>query len=149
MIKINKIFFVLFITVLFFFGTTLSAQQSDEKNKTAVPDTINKHSSQNPFTEFSIKFQNFEFYRDLNQIKMNIPIDGDPATVWLRTSIALSNFNQNTLNSETPSNLLSPLYQQYLEKSRFDPVRYVLGLAQASAVGYLAYKHIKKYGFLK
>lgn len=149
MIKINKIFVVLLITVLFFFGTTLSAQQYDDKNKTAVADTIKKHATKNPFTEFSIKFRDFEFYRDLNQIKTNIPIDSDPETVWLRTSIAIQNSNRNTLNSETPTNLLSPLYQQYLEESRFDPVRYVLGLAQAGAVGYLAYRHIKKYGFLK
>jgi hypothetical protein len=28
-------------------------------------------------------------------------------------------------------------------------VRYVLGMAQAGAVGYMAYRHIKKYGFWK
>jgi len=147
-IKINKIFFVLFINALLFFSTTLSAQQSDNKNKSAIDDTVKKRITENPFTEFSIKFQDFEFYRDLNQIKTNIPIDGDPATVWLRTSIAIQNLNRDTLNSETPTNLLLPLYQQYLEQSRFDPVRYVLGLAQDGAVGYLAYRHIKKYGYL-
>lgn len=149
MIKINKILLALFFTVLFFFCTILSAQQSGEKHTTTLPDTVKKHSIKNPFTEFSIKFQNFEFYRDLNQIKTNISIDSDPATVWLRTFIALSNFNQNIPDTEPPSNLLSPLYQQYLEDSRFNPVRYVLGLAKASAVGYLAYRHLKKYGFLK
>lgn len=149
MVKISKIFLVLFFAFLFFFSTTLSAQESEDKYKPTVPDTVKKYTTKNPLTEFSIKFQDFEFYRDLNQIKMNVPIDGDPATVWLRTSIALSNFNQNALNSETSTNLLSPLYQEYLEESRFDPVRYVLGLAQASAVGYLAYRHLKKYGFLK
>lgn len=140
---------MLFVNSLFFFSITLFAQQSDDKNKNAVSDTVKKHITKNPFTEFSIKYRDFEFYRDLNQIKMNIPIDGDPATVWLRTSIAIQNLNRNALSSETPTNLLSPLYQQYLEESRFNPVRYFLGLAQAGAVGYLAYRHIKKYGFLK
>lgn len=149
MIKIDKINLVLIIAILLFFNTIITAQQSSEKNKTAIPDTIRKHSSANPVTEFSLKFQEFEFYRDLNNIKLNVPIDGDPATVWLRTFLVLSNSNPNTPNSGAPSNLLSPLYQQYLEETRFDPLRYVLGLAQTSAVGYLAYRHLKKYGFLK
>jgi hypothetical protein len=43
----------------------------------------------------------------------------------------------------------SPLYQQYLRDSEFDMVRYVLGALQAGAVGYMAYRYIKKYGFWK
>ena len=42
-----------------------------------------------------------------------------------------------------------PLYQKYLEDSKFNPFKYALGMMQVGAVGYLAYKHIKKYGFLK
>jgi len=61
----------------------------------------------------------------------------------------LAVYNTNAPGSKNLPYLLSPLYAQYIEDSKFNPVRYVLGMAQLSAVGYLAYKHIKKYGFLK
>lgn len=94
-----------------------------------------------------IKFDEFELQREFNNMKMSVRIDGDPQTVWLRTSIAIS--NSETFGQNFSPHFLSPLEIQYLENSKFDPVKYVLGLAQLSAVGYLAYKHIKKYGFLK
>jgi hypothetical protein len=94
-----------------------------------------------------IKFDEFELQRDFKDMKTSIPIDGDPQTVWLRTSLAISN-SDNTYQNFSPY-FLSPLERQYLEESKFDPVRYALGMVQAGAVGYLAYKHIKKYGFFK
>jgi len=42
-----------------------------------------------------------------------------------------------------------PLYQKYREDSKFNPFRYALGMVQTGAVGYLAYKHLKKYGFFR
>jgi hypothetical protein len=44
------------------------------------------------------------------------------------------------------AHLLDNYHRFYLEDSKIDPVKLVLGMAQAGAVGYLAYKHIKKYG---
>jgi hypothetical protein len=52
-------------------------------------------------------------------------------------------------NQEFSPHFLSPLERKYHEDSKFNPIKYVLGAAQVGAVGYLAYKHIKKYGFLK
>jgi len=86
-------------------------------------------------------------HREFNSIKMNIPIDGDPQTVWLRTSLAIS--TSENINTEFSPHFLSPFQKQYLEDSKFDPIKSILGMAQVGAVGYLAYKHIKKYGFLK
>ena len=94
-----------------------------------------------------IKFDEFELQREFKDMKMRIPIDGDPNTVWLRTSLALS--NTETTDQKFSPHFLYPLEKQYLENSKFDPVKYALGMVQAGAVGYLAYKHIKKYGFLK
>ena len=84
---------------------------------------------------------------NLNNMKMSVPIDGDPQTVWLRTSLALS--KTEITDQKFSPHFLSPLEKQYLEDSKFNPIRYALGMVQAGAVGYLAYKHIKKYGFLK
>ena len=79
----------------------------------------------------------------------NLPPHDNPSTIWLRTELALSSSLLFGEKTETDRHFTSILYQQYLEDSKFDPVRYVLGMAQLGAVGYLAYKHIKKYGFWK
>ena len=70
------------------------------------------------------------------------------STIWLRTNLALST-NMFSQDEDYHQHFLLPLYNQYLEDSKFDPVRYALGMAQLSAVSYLAYRHVKKYGFIK
>lgn len=94
-----------------------------------------------------IKFDEFELQREFKEMKMSVPIDGDPQTVWLRTSLAIAS-TENSNQNFSP-HFLAPLEKQYLQDSKFDPLKYALGMVQAGAVGYLAYKHIKKYGFLK
>jgi hypothetical protein len=85
-------------------------------------------------------------------IAPNIPddilFDDNPSTVWLRTELLIMNNSQSDLG-DINTHFTSPLYQQYLRDSEFDMVRYVLGAVQAGAVGYMAYRHIKKYGFWK
>ena len=93
------------------------------------------------------KLQDFGLYLSLHN-KNNIPINKDPNTQWLWTNAVLSNsyqsFNEEGVDFK---NMLAPQYEEFKENSKFNPIRYVLGMAQLSAVGYLAYKHIKKYGF--
>lgn len=93
------------------------------------------------------KFDEFELHREFKEMKLSIPIDGDPQTVWLRTMFAIS--NSENVNKDLSQHFLYPLERQFLENSKFNLVRYALGMIQVGAVGYLAYKHIKKYGFLK
>ena len=85
-------------------------------------------------------------------IAPNIPddilFDDNPSTIWLRTELLIMNNSQSDLG-DINTHFTSPLYQQYLRDSEFDMVRYVLGAVQAGAVGYMAYRHIKKYGFWK
>lgn len=49
-------------------------------------------------------------------------------------------------DTDVPDNILQPYYNYYLESKSISLLRRVLGIAQLGAVGYLAYKHIKKYG---
>jgi hypothetical protein len=84
-----------------------------------------------------------------NQIPQEVLFDDNPSTVWLRTQLFISNNAEQFGYDEINTHFTSPLYQQYLKDSEFDMFRYVLGIAQASAVGYMAYRHIKKYGFWK
>jgi hypothetical protein len=135
---------------IFLFLTFLSASlfaQVEDTNKILSKDSLKIRFHPNSLNEIQIKFDEFELYRNLYSMNMSVSTDNDPQTVWLRTSIILS--QNNKLQNETPDNLLAPLYNQYLETTKFDQVRYFLGMAQAGAVGYLVYKHIKKFGFYK
>lgn len=95
------------------------------------------------------KLEEFDFYREIFHTSLEIPLDGDKNTVRLRTEMIINqNARLNATRTETELYFLSPLYNKFLEEKKFNPVRYVLGVAQLSAVGYLAYRHIKKYGFI-
>ena len=66
-------------------------------------------------------------------------------SIWLRTRLAVTNsIQQNSF--ESPSYLLQPYYNFYMESKGISLFRRVLGMAQLGAVGYIAYKHLKKYG---
>lgn len=95
-------------------------------------------------------YNEFSFYNKLYFPDTQGMVDKNPNTIWLWTSFALSNSNSyNDQFQENSYQILSPLVQLYLDKSKINPFQYVLGLIQYGAVGYLAYRHIKKYGFLK
>lgn len=113
------------------------------QNNDSLKTNINQHS----LNKIKILFDEFDLHREFNSMKMNVPIDGDPQTVWLRTSLAIS--NTENINQNFSPYFLAPLQRKYYEDSKFDPIRSLLGMVQAGTVGYLAYRHIKKYGFLK
>lgn len=83
----------------------------------------------------------------LQQIPEDILFDNNPSTVWLRTNLLISNSSSEF--GEINTRFTSTLHQQYLRDSEYDMVRTILGTVQAGAVGYMAYRHIKKYGFWK
>ena len=136
------------ILSLLFLCTLISySQQTDNTKLPPKNDSLKIGIIPNSLIQMQIKFDEFELQREFKEMKTSISIDGDPNTVWLRTSLAISNTN-NTYQNFSPY-FLSPLEKQYLEDSKFNPIRYALGMIQAGAVGYLAYKHIQKYGFFK
>lgn len=134
-----KIIFSLLIISSFLYS------QSNDTSKIASGDSSKTKNEINFLNEIQLKFDEFELHRELYNMKPNLSLDDDPETVWLRTSILISQTNNSP--AESPNYLLSPLYNQYIEASKFNLIQYVLGMAQAGTVGYLAYKHIKKYGF--
>ena len=97
---------------------------------------------------FSLVLDDLDFYLELHDLDKTLHLNADPNTTWLWTSYAISSQAafQSNMNFD---DMTLPLYQKYLEDSKFNPFRYALGMMQLGAVGYLAYKHIKKYGFLK
>jgi hypothetical protein len=121
----------LILSFLIILPNHLSAQQEDIFVP-SLPDTVLRYQGIRPY--MNQYYDDFEFYFPFNftVTESEQLIEGDLSTLQLRTELALS-----------------PYYQQYLENSKIDPIRYVLGLAQTAAVGYMAYRHIKKYGFWK
>ena len=101
-----------------------------------------------PPVEFQYNLDEIFIEPLFNQIPDEILFEDNPSTIWLRTEIFISN-NSRSEFGEMNTHFTSSLYQQYLKDSEFDMFRYVLGVAQASAVGYMAYRYIKKYGFWK
>lgn len=111
--------------------------------------SIHFHSTQLNKHPLSL-LDDLDFYLDLQNLNKSFLLNADPNTKWLWTSYAISNSSHEIIHSELNlDNMTQPLYQKYLEDSKFNPFRYALGMMQVGAVGYLAYKHIKKYGFLK
>jgi hypothetical protein len=66
-------------------------------------------------------------------------------SIWLRTRLAVTNSIEQ-YNFESSSSIMQPYYNFYMEGKGISLFRRVLGMAQLGAVGYLAYKHLKKYG---
>jgi hypothetical protein len=90
------------------------------------------------FFNLSHKFEKFKFYKNL--------VDSNSSKLWLKASMEMGNKSPfGKENDLTPSSLHSSLYEQYLEKSKFNALKTALGIIQASVAGYLAYRHIKKW----
>ncbi len=131
--------------VILFILSSIIVYAQDEENKLLLDDSTEIHN--NSLNNLLFKLDEFEFYRDLTEQKRNFNVNPDAAKLWLEASLNLSNDSPfNKQKDYTPEYLHSSLYDQYLEKSKFNIVRTALGMVQLGAVGYLAYKHIKKWG---
>lgn len=99
--------------------------------------------------EIFLHFDQFDFYRDLYRFNLQIPLDQDKNSIKMRTEFIVSQkIKRGSFSDEKSFYFLSPLYNKYKEDSKFNPITYVLGMAQLSAAAYLAYRHIRKYGFI-
>jgi hypothetical protein len=129
--------------------TVLVFSQDYPENYQPPPDSVLRFQGIIPPVEYQYDMSEFYIAPLFNQIPDEVLFEDNSSTVWLRTELLLSNRNMLTENGEVNTHFTSPLYQQYLKDSEFDMVRYVLGTVQAGAVAYMAYRHIKKYGFWK
>jgi hypothetical protein len=124
--------------------------QSEDTIVPSVADTVFRYRGINPIMNFY--YDDYDLYLpfDFSLAESEQLPDGNISNLQLRTEFALSYTTAfSTSSTDEMNHLMLPFYKQYLENSKIDPIRYVLGMAQAAAVGYLAYRHIKKYGFWK
>jgi len=137
------------ILYLFFLLSGVLSAQVEETYQSQLSDSSYRYQGIIPPVEFQYDMNQIFSKPISNQIPEDVLFDDNPSTVWLRTQLLISNNAAQFGYDEINTHFTSPLYQQYLRDSEFDMFRYVLGIAQASAVGYMAYRHIKKYGFWK
>ena len=140
---------IVFVFCTFLITIRIFSQQGNTENVTSE-NSIYKYQGINP--QLNIPSQVFEIDWQLSFWKQesNMLIEGNNSNLWLRTEMALSysgGFNSDNLVSS--ENFSAPLYANYIENQKFNPLFYVLGMAQTAAVGYMVYRHIKKYGFFK
>jgi hypothetical protein len=124
--------------------------QSEDIIVPSVADTVFRFQGINPLMEYH--FDDYDLYLpfDFSIAESEQLPEGDISNLQLRTELALSYPTAfRTSSTNEMNHLMLPFYKQYLENSKIDPIRYILGMAQAAAVGYMAYRHIKKYGFWK
>ena len=141
---------ILSILTIFVFLQNNIFAQTEDIFVPSLPDTVLRFQGINPI--MSNYYDDYKFYYPYNFTvsKSEQLIEGSLSTIQLRTELALTYptaFNSNS--TEVSNHFLLPFYNQYLENSKINPISYVLGLAQTAAVGYMAYRHIKKYGFWK
>lgn len=129
--------------------TFYSYAQDQERHLKNEADSLFRFKGIIPPVEFQYNLNEIFSKPIPNQIPEDVLFDNNPSTIWLRTGLLISNNTAQTGSDEINTHFTSPLYQQYIRDSEFDMARYVLGAVQAGAVGYMAYRHIKKYGFWK
>jgi len=129
--------------------TSFSCFAQQEESLINNKDSVYRFQGIIPPVEFQYNLNEIFLDPVLGQIPDEILFEDNPSNIWLRTELLISYNNLQTENEEINTHFTSPLYQQYLKDSEFDMVRYILGTVQAGAVGYMAYRHIKKYGFWK
>ena len=137
------------LSIFILLPSNISAQPEDIFVP-SVPDTVFRYQGINPFMNYNYDDYDLYFPFNLTKPESEQLIDGKLSTLQLRTELALSYPTAfNTGSAEGLNHLMLPYYNQYWENSKIDPIRYILGLAQTAAVGYMAYPHIKKYVFGK
>ena len=134
--KLSISFFFMFIcsTVLFAQNDSLKSSLNDFSPKLSLSNWQNN-------LEFSLQ-PNF-FMHQLN----------DSSTIMMRTRMQLAGlFKMNEddpIKSGLKTNILNPLQQEFLSTQSMKEFKYVLNMVEMGGAAYLAYEHLRKYGFLK
>ena len=138
-------------SIIILFTIFLSAaglSQNTVKDNNPTKDSLSTFRGLN--LEINIPYKNefSSFQSDYLFDKAISNLNIDSTSIWLATKTI---FNQPVyfgFSSQNPSvDMLKPLRIQFESERKLSTLRYVLGMAQAGAVGYLLYRHIKKYGF--
>ena len=128
------------LIICFFIFIFIQSGQAQDKDSLSIrPNSINfKSESQLNFALFELKILlelngNKSSSKSLNNLGYDRIFGND-------------SFNKNDLPFD---DITLPLSIKYQNSQKNLGLTYMLGLVQGAAAGYLAYQHIKKFGFLK
>jgi hypothetical protein len=132
--RLFSIAFFLFISFV-----VIAQNKDNEKDSTAEKLNLKRYYEfmQEMFWPDIVRPENFLFFTEFDTTQSG--------SIWLRTRLAVTNSIEQ-YNFESSSSIMQPYYNFYMEGKGISLFRRVLGMAQLGAVGYLAYKHLKKYG---
>jgi hypothetical protein len=133
------------ILLMLTFPVSLFSQHESGEIK-LIPDSVMRY--QGITQPILVDYNLDELFIPFNT-EMDEAANYNKSTMWMRTEMAIFSSSMFNVEEDFDNHMLIPLYTKYLEDSKFDPLRYALGIAQLSAVSYLAYRHVKRYGFLK
>jgi hypothetical protein len=129
-----------FPILVFITFNTLSQEINDSHNR--------MNQSIKPNKRLSSTIDDLNIYLDLHNFNKIFLVNTDPSTQWLWTSCLVLNSRQETTGSNINFDYITlPLYQKYLEYSKLNKFRRILKIVQRYVAFYLAYCHVKKYGF--
>lgn len=139
-ISFKKILFFVF----FVLSSFLSAQ-----NKTEI-DTLRAFELSVPPEIFEYQLENQNYLSDINSSFFKKSFLNDSSSAWLRAKMMIGSFNnQDEIFSDAAAKMTAPMFNDYLNSQKLATLKAILGSVQAGAAAYFAYRHIKKYGFLK
>lgn len=138
--KFSFILLILFCTVI----------QAQEKTSRQNADTTGAILNPGSVTEPNNKLDSFSSYEKKFFIPPPSAFSFDKSSIMLRTRLQLGEMIiEDPIKTNFRLSILNPLHQKYVESQSMKELKYILGAVQAGAVGYMAYQHLKKYGFLK
>ena len=115
-------------------------------------DSLNNQEPRQIFFNYFYNQTPYSFNFDgLNDLHLNTRFLNDTSSIWIQTRMRLAgNVNQqDEIRNNLQLNILNPLQEKYADLQSMKTLKSILGAVQLSAVGYLAYLHLKKYGFFK
>ena len=141
-IHVYKFSFILLILLC----TVVQAQEKTRQNADTTSAILNPGS----VTEPNNKLDPFSSYEKKLFIPPSSAFSFDKSSIMLRTRLQLGEMIiEDPIKTNFRLSILNPLHEKYVESQSMKELKYILGAVQAGAVGYLAYQHLKKYGFLK
>lgn len=120
----------------------LYSQQEVQKERIHVTDSIKQNIDK--LNNFKLRFHTFRQKYFSDELSINQPIL--PYSTWMLKSSFSKGNNAAPLMQQ--SDMLRTYKMLYGIDDEMKYLHMILGMAQTATVGVLAYKHIKKYGFL-
>ena len=102
-----------------------------------------------PTEVLQYQFNSQTFLDEMNRFYFTHYAMYDTSATMLSARMMIGAFNSRDEYGRYTTKMLTPLYNSYMASQDNAVWRKVLGAIQLGGAAYLAYKHLRKYGFLK